>query len=91
MQLDELRVSRGSALIGSFVKDLEVRGRGQVGRTYLIVALRRADGTLIMNPGSTVVLHEDDTVIVMGHRGDMPKLAEELSLKRQIRYRGAKL
>ncbi|WP_205370127.1 TrkA family potassium uptake protein [Thermoleptolyngbya sp. PKUAC-SCTB121] len=91
MQLDELRVSRGSALIGSFVKDLEVRGRGQVGRTYLIVALRRADGTLIMNPGSTVVLHEDDTVIVMGHRGDMPKLSEELSLKRQIRYRGAKL
>ncbi|GAB4426521.1 MAG: potassium channel protein [Cyanobacteria bacterium J069] len=89
VQLDELKVAPGSALVGSFVKDLEVRGHAS--RAYLIVALRRQDGTLIMNPGATIALHENDTVIVMGHKGDIPKLAEELSIKRQIRYRGAKL
>lgn len=87
IQLDELHISKGSPLIGSFVKDLEIQGNA----TFIVVALRRADGFTITNPSSTVIVHEGDTVIVIGHRGDLPKLAERYIRKRDMRYRGAKL
>lgn len=87
VQLDELHISKGSPLIGGFVKDLEIQGNA----TFIVVALRRADGFTITNPSNTVTVHEGDTVIVIGHRGDLPKLAARYTRKRDMRYRGAKL
>ncbi len=85
LQLEELVIPHGSSLIGTSIGTVEVRGRG----TFLIVALRRADGSIIIHPSHEVFLHEGDTVIVMGHRGDLPSFAAEYALKRQMRYRGA--
>ncbi len=87
VQLDELHIAKGSPLIGGFVKDLEI----QDNTTFIVVALRRADGFTITNPSNTVTVHEGDTVIVIGHRGDLPKLAARYTRKRDMRYRGAKL
>lgn len=87
VQLDELHIAEGSPLIGSFVKDLEVQGNA----TFIVVALRRAEGFTVTNPDKTVAVHEGDTVIVIGHRGDLPKLAARYTRKRDMRYRGAKL
>jgi voltage-gated potassium channel len=86
MQLDELVITTGSPLIGTSIGTIEVRGN----RNFLIVALRRADGTTIIRPGQEVFVKEGDTVIVMGHRGDIPRFAEMYALKRQMQYRGAR-
>jgi voltage-gated potassium channel len=86
VQLDELVVPAGSPLVGKLVSDLEVRGRG----TFIVVALRHSNGTIFVHPDHSAVIAEGDTVILMGHRGDIPKFAEHYALKRQLRYRGAK-
>ncbi|HIK55718.1 MAG TPA: potassium channel protein [Synechococcales cyanobacterium M55_K2018_004] len=86
VQLEELAIPSDSFLIGGALSDLEVRGKG----TFIVVALRRGDGTTIINPPHHTLLQEGDTVIVMGHRGDIPSFAQHYSLKRQMRYRGAK-
>jgi voltage-gated potassium channel len=85
MYLDELLVPADSPLVGSNISTVEVQGHG----TFLIVALRRSDGSTIIHP-QDVFLHAGDTVIVMGHRGDIPKFAEHYALKRQMQYRGAR-
>ena len=86
VQLDELVVPKGSPLVGGMVSDIEVRGRG----TFIVVALRRSDGSTFVHPSHSTVIEEGDTVILMGHQGDIPKFAEYYALKRQLRYRGSR-
>lgn len=86
LQMDELAIPSGSQLIGTSIGTVEVRGKG----AFIVVALRRADGTIIINPSQDVFLHEGDTVIVVGHQGDIPRFASEYALKRQMQYRGAR-
>lgn len=86
VQVDELAVPSGSPLVGNSISTVQIRGKG----TFIVVALRQADGHTIVNPGQDVLLNEGDTVIVMGHKGDIPKFAHHYALKRQMLYRGAK-
>ncbi|MBD2465454.1 potassium channel protein [Oscillatoria sp. FACHB-1407] len=86
VQIDELAIAKGSPLIGGIISDLEIQGKG----TFIVVALRRADGRNIIHPEHQTPLLEGDTVIVMGHRGDIPRFAEYYRLRRQTRYRGVK-
>lgn len=86
IQLDELVIKHGSDLIGASVGTMEIRGS----RNFIVVAVRRASGSLIIRPGAEVFLHEGDTVVVMGHRGDIPKFAAMHALDRQMQYRGAR-
>ncbi|MDX2245004.1 MAG: potassium channel protein [Leptolyngbyaceae cyanobacterium bins.302] len=86
VQLDELVIPSNSDLVGSSIGTLEVRGKG----SFIIVALRRAEGETIVHPSQEIFLHEGDTLIVMGHRGDIPKFAKHHALKRQMQYRGAR-
>lgn len=87
VQIDELVVPHRSDLVGTSIGTVEVRGQS----AFIIVALRRADGSTIMSPDRSLFLHEGDTLVVMGHRGDIPQFAKLHSLKRQMRYRGAKV
>lgn len=86
LRMDELLVPENSPLIGRTVGDVEVRGE----RTFIVVALRRADGTLVDNPDRGTVVAVGDTLIVVGHRSDMPQLMQNFTLKRQMQYRGAR-
>lgn len=85
IQLDELVISLNSDLVGMSIGSVEVHGKG----AFIIVALRRATGETIVHPSHDVFLHEGDTLIVMGHQGDIPKFAKHHALKRQMQYRGA--
>jgi voltage-gated potassium channel len=60
---------------------MEVRGKG----AFLIVALRKTDGTTIVHPQHKILLEAGDTVIVMGHRGDIPQFAQNYILRRDNR------
>ena len=82
IQVDELTVPPGSSLVGINISTVQVRGNG----TFIVVALRKANGETIINPGQEVPLEEGDTVIVMGHKGDIPKFAHHYDLKRQMRW-----
>ncbi|KAM3100166.1 potassium channel family protein [Phormidesmis sp. 146-12] len=85
VQVDELAIAPGSPMVGVTIGDIEFRGKG----TFIIVALRQADGTTINHPSQSLTLAEGDAVIVMGHRGDIPKFVRRHVVKRPGRYRGA--
>ncbi len=85
IQLHEMPVD--TALVGGTVGDVEVRGKG----TFIIVALRRADGEVVVHPARNLYLAKDDTLLLMGHQGDMPNFAQQAAMKREMRYRGARI
>lgn len=87
IQLNEILVEAPSALIGGTIGDIEVKGQG----TFITVALRRADGEVIIHPPRHTYLAQGDSVILMGHQGDMPSFIQQNVLKREMRYRGARL
>jgi voltage-gated potassium channel len=86
VQIDELAVPPDSHLAGGTIGDVEVRGKG----TFIVIALRQANGETIIHPTHATPIEAGDTIIVMGHRGDIPKFAQHYSLKRQMQYRGAR-
>lgn len=86
IQLSELSIAPGSSLVGGTIEDIEVRGKG----TFIIVALRRANGEVLIHPSRDSALSKDDTVILMGHQGDMPQFVQH-HLQRRARYRGTRL
>jgi voltage-gated potassium channel len=86
VQVDELTIPSDSSLVGKTIGDLEVRGKG----TFIVVALRRPDGEITTHPGIATRLGRDDTVIVLGHHGDIPKMKHLFELNSKLRYRGAR-
>ena len=86
VQIDELVVAPNSDLVGRTIKQIEVRGKG----AFIVIALRRHQ-TTEAHPDQNTILNGGDTVIVMGHQGDIPQFAKTHALKRQMRYRGAQM
>ncbi|MGV0027400.1 potassium channel family protein [Phormidesmis priestleyi] len=87
VQVDELAIVPSSPMIGATIGDIEFRGKG----TFIIVALRKADGTTLTHPGQSLILAEGDAVIVMGHRGDIPQFVRKYVVKRPGRYGSARI
>ncbi|MBD2108592.1 potassium channel protein [Nodosilinea sp. FACHB-13] len=87
IQLNELMIDATSPLIGGTIGDIEVKGQG----TFITVALRRADGEVIIHPSRATYLALGDSIILMGHQGDMPNFAQQNAIKKEMRYRGARL
>jgi len=84
VQVDELTVPHNSPLGGRTIADLEIRGKG----TFIVVALRRREGDLLTHPSHEEILQSGDTVIVLGHTGDIPKFSRLYEMKRLPRHRG---
>lgn len=84
IQIDELAVPTDSPLMGGTIGDVEVRGKG----AFIVMALRRSDGTTLTRPTHDTLIREGDTVVVMGHQGDIPAFAQHYTLRRQTKYRG---
>ncbi|MBE9192889.1 TrkA C-terminal domain-containing protein [Gloeocapsopsis crepidinum LEGE 06123] len=82
VQVDELAIPADSPLANQTISDIEIRGKG----AFIVVALRKTDGTMVIHPKHEMLLEVGDTVIVMGHRGDIPQFAKNYVLKRDIRY-----
>ncbi len=85
LHFDELEVSADSSLVGKELNDIELRSN----HGFLIVGMRRADGTTMLNPPGETRLFAGDVVIVLGHDDDIPQLAERFSSTAEsITYRG---
>ncbi len=87
IQINELPIANDSVLVNKTIGQLEVQGKG----SFIIVALRRSDKIVIKNPDRRLVLQSGDTVIVMGHHGDIPRFARLNELKSKMRYRGSSI
>jgi voltage-gated potassium channel len=84
IQIDELEIPAGSPFAGRSLKQLEVRGNGM----FIVIAIREANGAIKTHPEHNTLIKGGDTVILMGHRGDIPEFAQNNQLKKQLRYRG---
>jgi voltage-gated potassium channel len=84
IQVEELAIVPDSPIVGTTIEDIEVRGKG----TFIVVALKRTDGNTIIHPDQSSRLNAGDIVIVMGHRGDIPRLVQRYVVDPRTRYRG---
>ncbi|MEM9173901.1 MAG: potassium channel protein [Myxococcota bacterium] len=87
LRMEELRVVTDSPLIDRPVREIEIGGN----HGFLIVGLRRADGTVDVNPDEATLLVEGDTVVVVGHADDLPELRRRYETRRDVMYRGARV
>jgi voltage-gated potassium channel len=76
VQMEELPVGEESPWAGTSIRDAGTRAVHRL----LIVALRRADGTMVFNPDADLVVRPGDTAIVMGKREDIEKFRQEQRL-----------
>lgn len=72
VQMEELSIPPNSMLANKSVREVEVRGKG----TFIVVALRRSEGTVQMRPNPSQLLNSGDTLIVVGHRRDLRTFAQ---------------
>ena len=83
LQMDELTISEGSALDGLTIAEIEVKGKG----IFMVIALRRSDGSTMTRPEPNTRLQGGDALIVMGHAGDMPQFTRRYDVAHPSRYR----
>lgn len=87
LQFHDLTVTEDSPLVDKQLANLEVKSN----HGFLVIAVRRADGNLLMNPGSETILSAGDEVVVLGHDNDIPRLFERFTSKKAMMYRGQAL
>ena len=87
LKLEEMAVAPGSPLDGHHVGDIELKGN----QSFLVVAVRHADGEIVVDPPAERKLAGGDTVILLGHAGELPELTRRYVVSQEIMYRGSKM
>lgn len=86
LQFNEFEVHSDSDLANQAMSEIEIRGN----HAFLVVGIRRADGSIELNPQPTMILNPGDVVIVLGHQNDLPEIARRFLRKQpKMIYRGA--
>lgn len=86
LQFVEIPVPADSPLANTMINDIDPRDLAAV----VIVAVRTATGEIRRNPHGTTRLEPDDTIILVGRRGDLPKALHKAAKAAGITYRGSK-
>jgi len=86
LQFVEIPVPAGSPLVDTTIDDIDPRDLAAV----VIVAVRTAAGEIHRNPHGTTRLAPDDTLILVGRRGDLPKSLHKAAKAAGLTYRGSK-
>ncbi len=84
LELSEIEIGKTSQLVGRTVGDVELAGTAG----FVIVAIRRADGSLRRAPEPDVVLAAGDQFVILGHQNAAPELNARARPAAMI-YRGA--
>jgi len=74
LQLEQLVISASSTFVGKHLMDSNIRKDFDL----IIVAIKRADGKLVFNPGPKEELCAEDTLITLGRQSDLLKISELL-------------
>lgn len=84
VELDQFEVT--PALINRTVGEIESSGSGG----FMVVAVRRVGGRIVRNPDKDFSLAEEDRVLLLGHRENLPDLKRLFSVRlTPMIYRGA--
>jgi len=85
VEIDQFEVTGDSQLIGLSVGALESSGSGG----FMVVAVRRIGGSLVRNPQKDFTFAEEDRVLLMGHKEDLPDLTRRFSVRvARLSHRG---
>jgi voltage-gated potassium channel len=82
----EIEIQDNSPLIGQTVADVEIGGGG-----FVVVAIKRADGTIVQNSNSELTLAQGDLFMIVGHKDALPQLNNRARSRAQTHYRGTKI
>jgi voltage-gated potassium channel len=84
LRFDEMEVQEDSPLVNRAIEEIEIRSN----HGFLIVGIRRADGTNRIHPDPLTKLLPHDVVVVLGHNDDIPELASRFKASSRMTYRG---
>lgn len=86
VEIDQFEVTGDSRVIGLSVGQLESSGSGG----FMVVAVQRVGGSLIKNPTKEFTFAEEDKVLLMGHKEDLPDLTQRFAVQvARLTVRGA--
>lgn len=84
LEMTEIDIKAGSPLDGQTVGDVEFGAAG-----FVVVALKRPDGSMIRAPQPETTLAAGDTFIILGHEAAFPQVARKAKAKGITSFRGA--
>ena len=74
LMFEELKIGPGAGLDSVAIKDSGIRQSFDV----IIIAIKKADGQMVFNPGPDVLLELEDVLITMGDKGQLRRLAAKI-------------
>ncbi len=75
LRLEEVVVPKGSPFHGKLLKELDIPKKTGV----IVIGIRREDGSFILNPTSTTMVLEGDSLIIIGTKEQAEKLRKLVS------------
>ena len=75
LRLEEVKVPKGSPFHGKLLKNLDIPKKTGV----IVIGIRREDGSFILNPTSTTMVLEGDSLIIIGTKEQAEKLKRLVS------------
>ncbi len=79
LELTEIELRTESPLVGQKIGNVEVSGQGG----FVVVAIKKADGTMVRAPQPDSVLHAGDIFMILGHQEALPEIARRASRARE--------
>ena len=73
--MEQVRIQEGSGLVGQTIVDAGIRQTFGV----IIVAIRRANGTMEFNPSPDAVIQAEDELVVLGRPQSVKALGERVA------------
>jgi len=88
LKLEEFQITQNSPFVNQPIGEMEAGGKG----AFVVVAIRQLNGTISLHPSHSFILQEGDTVILLGHEGDIPQFARRYAMKPSgLIYRGTSI
>ena len=75
LSMEQVRIHDGSGLVGQTILDAGIRQRFGV----IVVAIRRADGTMDFNPAPDATIRAGDEMVVLGRPQSVKALGEQVA------------
>jgi voltage-gated potassium channel len=86
LRVDQFPLPKDSPLHGKKISEVEFIGQG----AFLIVGVKHEDGSMDSSPSKEFQLKSGDTLIIIGHKEDIPQFAAKYVSPRQFQYRGVR-
>ena len=83
LELTEIELMHNSTLDGQQIGDVEVGGG------FVIVAVKRKEGSVVRKPAADLKLATGDVIMILGHSESLPQLVRRAKSKQTVSFRGA--